>query len=158
MISEGDIRTLGRLLAKIERPEQGLQQEVFDVLVKLVPFVACEMVVMNHRREILLTYRRDEFWQGWHFPGGLMRYNDTFEKRLKETVKRELGAGLKSHRFLFPINYRYPKNNPRGHAVSLVFLCQLKDKPKDGKFFAKMPKDIINDHRMLWIEVKRLVK
>src|SRR5215831_2608083 len=149
MISKKEIKTLIPLLGRIQQPEEGLPLEVFEVLTKIVPFVACELVIRNEEGGLLLTYREDKFWTGWHFPGGLMRFNDTFKKRLELVVKNELRSNLKAHKFLFPINYSYPKQNPRGHVVSLVFLCELAVKPKVGTLFTSMPSDIVNDHKRL---------
>lgn len=131
-----------------------LPQTVFDRLTKLVPFVALEIVVVNKAGKILLTWRDDKYWRGWHFPGGLLRFRESFEQRLQETAQRELGTRFNSLRFLFPINYTTGR---RSHDVSLVFFCKTARPPKFGKFFAKIPKDIIREHRELWRKVKKVL-
>ncbi len=152
MLLKKDINDLKRIIGKIKHPEKGLQQEVFDALTPVTTHVACEMVVANQRDEILLTYRRDSFWQGWHFPGGLLRFKESFFNRLKITAREELGVKLLSAKFLFPLNYIH---SARGHDASYVFLCKIQDKPKDGKWFKKIPKDIIPEHRGLWKQLKK---
>lgn len=152
MLNKKEISQLQKLLSKIKYPE--LREEVFEALVKVVPFVACELVIVNNKKELLLTYREDEYWQGWHFPGGLMRFNDSFAKRIREVAKNELGIRVKDYKFLFPMNYTH---SPRGHAVGLVFICITKDKPKDGRFFATMPKAIIKGHREVWKKVRKSI-
>jgi ADP-ribose pyrophosphatase YjhB (NUDIX family) len=152
MISKKEVQQLQKLIGKIEHPELGLPQGVFDPLCKIVPFVGPELVVVNNKKEILLIYRDDGFWKGWHFPGGLLRFNETMDQRLKAVAKKELGVTIKKSEFLFHNDYI---KNPRGHDVSLMYLCAIKGEPKNGKFFKQMPKDIIPQHKIVW---KKLIK
>ena len=152
MLLKEDLKNFKRIIGKIKQPEKGLQQEVFNVLCGVVTHVACELVIINNKKEKLLTFRKDKFWNGWHFPGGLLRYRENFSSRLKQVAKMELGVKLISAKFLFPINYI---NSKRGHDVSLVFLCKLNGKPKIGKWFKIMPKNIIPEHKILWKELKK---
>ncbi len=154
MLSKSDLRSLEKIINKIKKPEQGIEQVVFDILCKITTHVACELIVVNQQGEILLTFRQDNFWQGWHFPGGLLRYRESFESRLNKVAKTELAVKLKSTKFLFPHNYT---NGKRGHDVSLVFSCELRSKPKIGKWFKHMPKNIIPEHRELWKKIKNVV-
>lgn len=153
VITEEDVRTFQRIAAKIKDPGQGLPQGVFDALCKLVPFPACELVVVNADKEVLLTWRDDGYWRGWHFPGGLMRMNEDFISRLNKTAQREFGCKVISAKYLFPFNY---PRTARGHDVSFIFLCKIKGKPTDGKFFKKMPKDLIAQHREVFRRLKKL--
>jgi len=156
MFSKKDAKVFARLAKKIFQSKNGLPLAAFDILVKIVPFVACELVVVSQRGEFLLTYRKDKFWNGWHFPGGLLRYNDTFKKRLAETATRELNVKLESCEFLFPIIYRVPQT-PRGHTVSMVFLCRIQGQPKEGRWFKVMPENIIREHRKLWRQARKMI-
>lgn len=149
-----EVKGLYQLLSKIRNPHKGLPQAIFDSLVNIVPFIACELVIVN-KGGILLTWREDKFWRGWHIPGGLMRFRDSFHERIKKVAAKELGVNIKKYKFLFPINYI---DDSRGHTVSLVFLCQIDDLPKEGKFFRKMPKDIIKEHRETWRQLQKLKK
>ncbi len=151
MLTKRDLNSFRKIVKKIKNPKKGLEQGVFDEVVKIATMTALEIIILNSKKEVLLTWREDNFWKGWHFPGGLLRYREKFEDRLKITVKRELGVSLISTKFLFPMNYL---NGARGHDVSLSFLCRIKETPKDGKFFAKMPKNIIPEHRLLWKKLK----
>ena len=146
MLTNKEIKKLVSLLAKIKNPHEGLPQPVFDALCDVIPFVACELVVIG-KKGILLTWREDKWWKGWHFPGGLLRYRESFDERIQKVAFDELGINLTSCKFLFPINY---SQGVRCHSVSLVFLCKTAMIPKDGKFFKKMPKSIIESHKELW--------
>lgn len=149
MLSQKEIKHLVSLIKKIDNPHEGLPQPVFDILIKTVPFVACELVVAD-KKGILLTWREDKLWRGWHFPGGLLRYRERFEERIEQVAWKEFGVNVSSWKFLFPKDGSQGK---RGHVVSLVFLCRTLMTPKSGKFFKKMPKNIIEEHKELWKRV-----
>ena len=150
-LSKSQLKTLVSLLKKVKSTSSGLPEEVFNALTHLIPFIALELVFLNSKGEILLTWRGDKYWRGWHFPGGLLRYRESFEKRIKETAKRELGVRVKSFKFLFIENGR---TSVRSHDVSLVFKIQYSGRPREGKFFAKMPADIIDQQRGIWKKIK----
>ena len=149
MLNQRELKQLSSLLKKIDKPHEGLPQPIFDTLCKITPFVACELVVVS-KKGILLTWREDKWWRGWHFPGGLMRYRESFDERIQKVAWDELGINITSYKFLFLINY---DQGVRCHCVSLVFLCKTKMTPKHGKFFKKMPKNIIEEHKELWEKV-----
>ncbi|OFZ55546.1 MAG: hypothetical protein A3D92_11390 [Bacteroidetes bacterium RIFCSPHIGHO2_02_FULL_44_7] len=155
MLSKAEEKQFASLIKKIGDVRKGLSKPLFDALCKIVVFPACELVLVNNKKEILLTYRKDKYWKGWHFPGGLIRFRESLVKRLKTTAKAELGVSLSNLKFLFPINYPLSK---RGHSLSLVYLCKTKNHPKDGQWFKTMPKDIIPEHRELWRMVKKALK
>lgn len=153
MITPEEIEQLAVLLRKIEDPHSGLPQPVFDALCDVIPFIACELVVMNKKGELLLTWREDQWWRGWHFPGGLMRYRETFDERINKMAMAEIGIHVKKYEFLFPINY---DKSPRGPGVSLVFLSR-EESSKEGQFFSAMPEDIIFEHREVWEKVRKII-
>lgn len=155
MLSKKEAGKLVSYIQKIKNPHEGLPQNVCLAVMKIVPFVACEVVITNEKREIFLTWRQDEWWIGWHFPGGLMRYVESFDERLAKTVEKELGVRLKKYRFLFPINYLCQK---RGHVVGLAFHCITDKLPSGGKFFSKLPKDIIPGHKEFWIKAEKALE
>ena len=154
MLTKKEIDQLAVLLKKIDNPRGGLPQPVFDALCGVVPFVACELAIMNKKGELLLAWREDQWWKGWHFPGGLMRHRETFDERIKATALREVGIDVKKHSFLFPINYH---DSVRGHVVSLIFLCHA-ETSTEGKFFKTMPKDIIPEHREMWRGIRKAIR
>ncbi|MBU2260239.1 NUDIX domain-containing protein [Patescibacteria group bacterium] len=152
MLKEKELRQLVSLLKKIEDPHKGLPQPIFDALIKVVPFVACELAITDKKGRLLLTWRDDKWWQGWHFPGGLFRFRESFRERLEEVARRELGVGIKKYDFLF---VKDCSQGRRGHVVDLVFRCETTKTPKHGKFFNKMPKNIIEDHKEFWKRIKK---
>lgn len=140
------------LLKKIDNPHKGLPQPIFDALCGLVPFVACELVIVD-KKGILLTWRNDKWWRGWHFPGGLFRFRESFEERIEQVAQKELGVNIKSFKFLFAKDC---SQGARGHTVSLIFRCETVMTPKHGKYFKKMPKNIIKEHKEFWKKIQKL--
>lgn len=153
MLTKKEVEQLAMLLKKIENPQQGLPQPVFDALCHVIPFISCELAVVNKKGELLLTWREDEWWSGWHFPGGLMRYGESVDVRIKKMALDETGIRVKKYSFLFPANYT---KSPRANGVSLVFVCE-ENTSTEGKFFKNMPKDIIPEHRILWKHVRKAI-
>ena len=153
MLSEKESKQLSLLLKKIDNPHEGLPQPIFDALCDLVPFVACELAIVDKKKGVLLTWREDKWWHGWHFPGGLLRFRENFEERIERVAWEELGINLSKIKFLFPKNCN---QGARGHVVSLFFLCETEMTPKKGKFFKKMPKNIIDAHKEFWKKIQEL--
>lgn len=152
MINQKEIKQLVSFIKKLENPHEGLPKPVFDALVGIVPFIACEIVVISEKG-VLLKWRDDKLWRGWHFPGGLLRFGETFDERIAKTVWDELEINIESHKFLFINDYR---PGVRGHTISLVFLCKTEMTPKNGKFFKKMPKNIIEEHKEFWKKIEKI--
>ncbi|OGH71447.1 MAG: hypothetical protein A2921_04270 [Candidatus Magasanikbacteria bacterium RIFCSPLOWO2_01_FULL_43_20b] len=149
-----ELKQLVSLLKKIDNPHEGMPQPIFDALCGVVAFVACELVVVDKKRGILLTWRNDRWWRGWHFPGGLLRYRESFDERIQAVAWKELGVNVEDYKLLFTKDC---SQGARGHVVSLVFRCETAMKPKHGKFFKKMPKNIIDAHKEFWIKFEKLL-
>ena len=62
--------------ASIDDPRKRLPQPVFDLVSRITPVVNVDLLVRNERREVLLTWRHDELYHGWHVPGGVVREQD----------------------------------------------------------------------------------
>lgn len=155
MLNEKELKQLLSLLKKIDNPRGGLPLPVFEALCGLVPFVACELAIINNKKEILLTWRDDQWWKGWHFPGGLLRYRESFKERIEKVSDQELGIKITSHKFLFPKDCN---QGSRGPVVSLFFLCKTAMIPKHGKFFKKAPEDMIKEHKSVWPKIQAALK
>jgi ADP-ribose pyrophosphatase YjhB (NUDIX family) len=151
MFTIEDERNFLSAAKKLQHPHKDLPLPVFESLCNIMPVIGCEIIIRDDKNRLLLTWRDDKWYHGWHFPGGLLRAGDTFKYRINQTAIRELGVKIKKITFLKPLNSG--RRDSRGYGVSLIFLCQPETKPKIGKFFSKMPNDIISVQRILWKEV-----
>lgn len=156
MPTTNEVQKLVELLRKIDAHnlDLGLPLEVFDVLTKIVPFVSCELAVVNDKKELLLTRRDDQYWHGWHFPGGLIRFRESFGERIHAVARKELGVHVSGYDFIQPFNYL---DDPRGHSVNLLFLGRITGEPKDGRWFSEPPADIIVHHRELFTKALEFI-
>lgn len=137
-LSKKEITTLVRLLGKLRWP---VPYPVFLAICKSIPIIAIDVAIMPNPKHILLTYRNDDFYKGWHIPGSILRYHDSIEKAQKRVTSGELGFITSPMYFA---TYFYLDDH-REQGIALLFVAKPKGKPKDGKYFllTKMPKEFL---------------
>lgn len=162
-----DIRECSEIILKNCRtPENGLPQDVFLMISALVPIVNVDLLLLNKKNEVLLSWRDDEFYgQGWSLVGGCIRYGESFEERIHKTAKHELGTDVTIKSSILKIaNVRreymeslsYPRM--RGHHVAILFECNpISDfdgwymkkesyEAGDLRWFRKIPTNMLKVH------------
>ncbi|MEK9170263.1 MAG: NUDIX hydrolase [Patescibacteria group bacterium] len=149
-LTSKEIGDLVRLLKKVRLPAP---YPVFVALCKSVPMVAVNLAVMPDKNHVLLTYRKDEFYDSWHIPGSILRYKETPKDALKRVCRKEISVKIKKLRFVGFFN----DYDVRGHELVLLYAARPINKPKDGQYFklGKFPKKIIKEQRQ---ELKCLKK
>lgn len=113
----------------------GLPQELFWLVSSLIPVVNVDLLIVNKFKQVLLTWRDDEFYnQCWHIPGGCVRFGETMIQTVHKTAREELGVDV--HVNEIPLTVRDAINPPfnnrqyvneRRHNVSVLFCCHLPD-------------------------------
>src|ERR1700730_10657075 len=90
----GDYKHALELLTSwVSDPADGLPYELFLFISSLVPMVNVDLLIRDDRKRILLTWRDDDIHgKGWHVPGGMIRFKETAEERVRATALEELGA------------------------------------------------------------------
>ena len=131
-----DISKVIELLEEtVSDASQGLGEELFHAVSKLTPMVNVELLIRDEEGRTLLTWRDDELYgPGWHFPGGVLRFKETFAQRIETVARLELGSTV-SHAE-HPDQVRASMNETRdirGHFVSLLFYCQLTSPLDDNR-------------------------
>jgi len=111
----------------IPTPQEGLGDEAFHMVSRLTPLVNVDLLIKNENRDILLTWRADEFYgPGWHIPGGILRFKETFETRIQAVAQLELRTTVKHDNTPCMIQQTInPTRDTRGHFISLLFDCEL---------------------------------
>jgi ADP-ribose pyrophosphatase YjhB (NUDIX family) len=119
------IRTIER---RIGSPEAGLPEEIFLFVSRITPMVNVDLLIQDERRRTLLTWRDDRFFgPGWHVPGGVIRYKERAEDRIRHVARQELRAEVEFDSApVFVLQSIVPQKRNRAHAVSLLYRCRLK--------------------------------
>lgn len=143
-------------------PTQGLPEEVFLYASQITPLVNVDLLIKDEVKGVLLTWRDDDYYDaGWHVPGGIIRYKETFSDRIHAVARQELGASVVHDPDPIAINQViHPTKTIRGHFISLLFACRLisppaeilavLDQPKRGQFqwHKTCPDNLISVHNM----------
>jgi colanic acid biosynthesis protein WcaH len=113
--------------------ENGLPNELFRFLTRLVPMINVDLLIADERLGTLLTWRHDEIYgPGWHVPGGIIRYRETAEERLRKTAVSELGAEVEFDPAPIWMEQSIrPVRQERGHMISLLYRCRLTGPPTE---------------------------
>lgn len=111
----------------------GMSQELFLLISGLIPIPNVDLLIVNQKNQILLSWREDSFFESsWHIPGGCMHYGESFENCLQATAKRELGVDITwdeepiaVRNVIRGMNEQQLFPRERGHNVAILFRCFL---------------------------------
>ncbi len=145
----------------IKNPKKGLPEEVFHFISRTTPMVNVDILIKDERGRTLLSWRNDPFHRpGWHIPGGVVRFKETFWQRLQKVVKTEIGTRVRIEPVPVALNEIIRDYDTRGHFISVLYkgfvLSSFNPKNKrlkeNDKGFLKWhdscPDDIIEVHEM----------
>ena len=88
---------------------------------KKVPMLTVDAVIKKNNSVILIKRKNEPFKDFWALPGGFVEYNEKVEQAAVREAKEETGLDVKIEKLIGV--YSDPKRDPRGHTVSVVFLC-----------------------------------
>ena len=146
---------------KIKDPKEGLPEEVFLLISRITPLINVDLLIKNNNNQILLTWRQKGqiYPEGWHIPGGIIRYKEKIFDRIKKVANKELNCEVSFDQNPLAINEIMLNQKNRGHFVSLLFSCKLiseisntsrytEGEPKIGqwKWYDRCPKNLILPH------------
>jgi ADP-ribose pyrophosphatase YjhB (NUDIX family) len=159
------LRTHEEALATLEAwasdPGTGLPYELFLFISRLVPMVNVDLLISDNQDRLLLTWRDDEIHgTGWHVPGGMIRFKETAEERIRATALEELGAEVTFDETPVVEQIIEPVRQNRGHHVALLYRCRLVSGPNEASRFtgeeptrgqwawhAALPDNMISAHK-----------
>jgi ADP-ribose pyrophosphatase YjhB (NUDIX family) len=130
------------LLAIAGDPTTGLPEDVFVYASQITPLVNVDLLIKDDVNGALLTWRDDDYYgAGWHIPGGIIRYKETFSDRIHAVARQELGASVAHDAGPIAINQViHPTKTIRGHFISLLFVCRLISPPEETLAALVQPK------------------
>jgi mutator protein MutT len=90
------------------------------------PIPTIDAIIHNHKNQILLVKRGNEpFKDHLSLPGGFVNFGEKVEDALKREVKEEASLNVEPMEILGV--YSEPNRDPRGHIMSVVFICLTVD-------------------------------
>lgn len=136
-----------------------ISEDIWLFFTRHAPIINVDLLIKNEKEEILLSWRKDkDFESGWHFPGGVIRFKETFEKRLQLVAQNEIGTQIEFNKVPLEINQIILNQKNRSHFISFLYRCYLpnnfiiknekKDENSPGylKWFQKCPKNLLKCH------------
>lgn len=112
---------------QIVNPSQGLPEEIFLFISRTTPLVNVDLLIKDNQGRTLLAWRDDQYCgQGWHLPGGIVRFKEKLETRVKKVAATEIGTSVKFDPTPMAINQciHHGRDN-RSHLISILYQCSL---------------------------------
>lgn len=115
------------LKKQVINPSAGLPEELFHYISEVTPMINVDLLIKDENGRTLLSWRDDQYTgRGWHLPGGIIRFRETLETRLKKVAETEIGAPVKFESTPIAINEIINnKQDIRGHFISILYKCFL---------------------------------
>ncbi len=132
-----DMNQLRRELPEaLEGAERGLPNDTFSFVASVTPMVNVDLLILDSESRVLLAWRKDEMNDGWHIPGGIIRFKETFADRIHRTAQKELGTDVTFDNVPLKISEIIMPFQRRGHFISFLYRCYLPEGyelPNEGK-------------------------
>lgn len=105
----------------------GIETKIYKQIVKSVPILAVDCIVINGHNKYLLLKRRNEPLRGqWWVPGGRVLRKEKVKHAVVRKCLEELGSLVHIIEFVGYYEDFFPKGRMGSiHTVSLVFLVKL---------------------------------
>lgn len=154
-MTDKEARQLTELLYKMKFP---VPEEVFCALCENLIMCSTELAVLRRGErglEILLTYRNDRYFKGWHITGTILLPGDTFESGANRVIKTEVKQKVTTPEFIDHFMAHKGTGDHeymRGQVFAHLFKCFLKEEYKGkGTFFPldQIPEDTLPAHMYL---------
>jgi ADP-ribose pyrophosphatase YjhB (NUDIX family) len=156
---------LSGLELAIPDASSGLGKDLFLAISRLTPIVNVDLLIQKSfsgRLHTLLSWRSDEFYLGWHFPGGVLRFKERLESRIKKVGEQELSSLITRIKGPLEVNeFMNPSRDVRGHFLSLLYTVELDSYPAIGSYnsteeikpgtlrwFVQAPNDLLKQHKI----------
>ena len=107
-----------------KHPDLGLPEDLFLFATRITPIINVDLLIKDESGRTLLSWRDDEFaGQGWHIPGGVVRYKETLEERVIKVSRSEIGIDVEFNKKPISYNEVILDQCTRGHFFSVLYEC-----------------------------------
>jgi colanic acid biosynthesis protein WcaH len=112
---------------QVPNPSAGLPEELFVYISRTIPLVNVDLLIKDENGRTLLSWRDDQYaGKGWHIPGGIVRFKETLESRVKKVAEIEIGANISFDPIPIALNQLiHPERNVRSHFIAILYNCFL---------------------------------
>lgn len=111
----------------IKGAKEGLDDDVFSFVASITPMINVDLLIEKDGK-LLFAWRDDGKNLGWHIPGGIIRYKETFHDRIIKTALNEIGDEVTHDDEPIKISEIFMPYQRRGHSISLLYKCYVDDK------------------------------
>ncbi len=141
-----DLKKLELLLIQLK--EENLQSpnlpyDIWMAIGQLTAYPIVDMIITTTGKNFLLTYRKDEYWDAWHIPGGFIGVGETVNKVCDRIANKELGISVDVKKIQDVYVWEKPK---RVNGITLICQCEPIGEPKEGTYFTEIPTPTIEEH------------
>jgi colanic acid biosynthesis protein WcaH len=121
------VKAIEVLDKQVPDPSSGLPNEVFYYISKTTPLVNVDLLIKDEDGRTLLSWRDDRYTgKGWHVPGGIVRFKEALETRIKKVAEIEIGASVIFDPVPIALNQIIlPERDIRSHFISILYKCFL---------------------------------
>ena len=144
-----DVNQLVGLLNQLQHEglvSPSLPREVWRALATLTPQVAVELLLTGSGKDVLLVFRDDEDWHGWHVPGGWVRCGELITQAVERIGAHELRTRVIVEGIVG--SFAWP-DHPYAQALSLLCACRFVGTVPSvpgGQFFSTLPSPMVPHH------------
>jgi ADP-ribose pyrophosphatase YjhB (NUDIX family) len=128
------LNAIATLESAIGDPHNGLPEEIFLFVSRIIPMVNVDLLIQDHTQRTLLTWRDDRYFgPGWHVPGVIIRYKEMAADRIRACALQELGAEIAFDAVPLLVSENIMEQNSRGHFISMLYRCTLLTPPDEDR-------------------------
>ena len=96
------------------------------------PLLTVDAVIIFEKEKLVLIRRKNPPFKGdYALPGGFVDIGETVEDACKREAKEETNINVKIKKLIGV--FSDPERDPRGHTVTIAFLCEPKTKKEKPK-------------------------
>jgi len=112
---------------QVPHPAKGLPEELFLYISRTTPLINVDLLIKDENGRTLLSWRNERYTGiGWHVPGGIVRFKENLETRIRKVAETEIGTGVSFDPIPIAINQIiHPNQEIRVHFISLLYKCFL---------------------------------
>ena len=112
---------------QVPNPSEGLPDELFLYISRTTPLINVDLLIKDENGRTLLSWRNERYTgKGWHVPGGIVRFKENLETRIRKVAETEIGTDVSFDPIPITLNQIInPDQDIRGHFISLLYKCFL---------------------------------